>query len=219
MGEARRKKLLQAGAAPALTIEQIEQKAGLARISSAIRKLSEAASAHLGRDCYLHASMCREILALKGVESRLVAGFAAWRVGEGNSDVIVHGPTGNIVPQGGALPYHAWLEIGPAESRHRIILDFTTYQLREKAAQLDLLDGGHTTVSWCPNYLVATAAQLSSLSQVTKDHAGLFCYQRNEELERGIRDTAGGIDEADLRALILIYENPDVMVFGPNDDR
>ncbi|WP_432263377.1 hypothetical protein [Cupriavidus sp. TMH.W2] len=217
MGEARRKKLLQAAATSAPTIDQIEERVEIARVSGAIRKLSEAASAHLGRDCHLHAALCREILSMHGVETRLVIGFAAWRVGDGHGDVILHAPIANMIPQGQAVPFHAWLEIGPAESRHRIILDFTTYQLRQKAAEMDQLDGGRTTVEWCPDYLAAQATQISSLKQVTMKNKGLFFYQHNSEVERRILRDARSLDQEDLDALLILYRNPHVQVFGPND--
>lgn len=170
MGEARTKRQLRE--VELRIVKQIDSAVDLARVSSAIRKLAEAASSHVGADCYLHADLCRELLKQHGVESRLVIGFAAWRVGDGHGDVIVHAPLQGMAPQPEALPFHAWLEIGPAESAHRLILDFSTYQLRRKAAELDALDGGDTNVNWCPDYLAALATDVSSLEDVTMKRRG-----------------------------------------------
>lgn len=215
MGEARRKRLLRE--VELRMVKQIDSAVDLARVSSAIRKLAEAASSHVGADCYLHADLCRELLKQHGVESRLVIGFAAWRVGGGHGDVIVHAPLQGMAPQPEALPFHAWLEIGPAESDHRLILDFSTYQLRRKAAELDALDGGHTNVNWCPDYLAALATDVSSLEDVTMETKGLFFYRPHNDLQRYVEQKAGTIDQVDLNNLILLYRNPNIQVIGPND--
>ena len=115
----------------------------LRRISSALRRLATAASGNLGSDCYIHAAIAQEILNRLGVSSKLVAGYAAWRVGNGDGDVILHAPMPNMPSQPGSVAYHMWLEVG----KH--LIDFTTYQLRHKAIQRDKLDGGTTTVTWC----------------------------------------------------------------------
>ncbi|BBQ02927.1 hypothetical protein BSFA1_80550 (plasmid) [Burkholderia sp. SFA1] len=129
----------------------------------------------------------------------------------------MHAPLQGMAPQPEALSFHAWLEIGPAESAHRLILDFSTYQLRRKAAELDALDGGDTNVNWCPDYLAALATDVSSLEDVTMKTKGLFFYRPHNDLQRYVEHKAGAIDQVDLNNLILLYRNPNIKVIGPND--
>jgi len=121
--------------------EEILQLVDFPRLAEALRKLATAASGNLGADCYIHTAIAQAILLRLGVNAKVVVGYAAWRVGPGDADVILHAPVPGMVAQFGGLAYHAWLEIGYN------IVDFTTYSLREKARQLDKLDGGHTAVT------------------------------------------------------------------------
>lgn len=181
-------------------------------IAKAIRKLANAASGHFGKDCFVHALFAQRALKeLAGIPSRIVVGHAAWRVGNGDGDVILHAPMPGMVFQGeAALPYHAWLISGD------YLLDFSTYQLREKAAQLDALDGGTTQVDWCPDYLIVKKKKISSLQQVQQHKAGLFYYQHNAKLERTVQVEAEPMDEDDWNIFLTIFHNPDVVVIGPN---
>lgn len=222
MGEAKRKKAQAErqgnleGKDPSDVIRQIDQKVNLQRVATAVRKLSEASSANIGRDCHLHAGLCQALLARLGVETTLVIGYAAWRVGNGDGDVINHLPMKNMVHQPKAHPYHAWLEFGNPTSRFRIILDFTTYQLHRKAAELDALDGGHTTVEWCPDYLAVPFSQATSEGDVRTLHTGLFYYERDVPLERQLLAQSKPLDQEDIENLAFIYQNPNINVFGPN---
>ncbi|WP_186214455.1 hypothetical protein [Burkholderia gladioli] len=222
MGEAKRKKALAErrgnveGQNANDVLGQIDQKVDLQRVATAIRKLSEASSANIGRDCHLHAGLCQALLARLGVETTLIIGYASWRVGNGDGDVINHLPVKNMVHQPKAHPYHAWLEFGNPTSRFRIILDFTTYQLHRKAAELDALDGGQTTVEWCPEYLAVPFANVSSLHDVRTLHAGLFYYERNVPMERQMLAQSKPLDQEDVELLGQIYQNPDINVIGPN---
>ena len=213
MGEARRKKLTQAVGDNSGTIDEVV----LAHVASAIRRLAEAASGSLGSDCQVHAQLCSTLLNELGIQTRVVIGFAGWRVGEGDGDVVLHAPVKNSALQPGAAPYHAWLEFGPSHSARRLLIDFTTYQMHKKAAALDALDGGKTRVDWCPNYLVATAADVSTLSRVTQGGAGLFFYEARPDIEALVAPQKIAVDEADLAALRLLYANQSLTVIGPND--
>jgi len=105
MGEARRR---------AQAREQMNNsiaQADIPRLAAAIRKLTAAASSHVGSDCYIHAALGQAILARLGVETTIVAGYAAFRVGNGSGDVILHAPNSGMIPQPGALAYHVWLEL------------------------------------------------------------------------------------------------------------
>lgn len=181
-------------------------------IAAAIRKLANAASGDYGKDCFLHALLAQKALKeLSGIQTKIVVGFAAWRVGNGDSDVISHAPMPGMVYQGeDALPYHAWLVAGD------YLLDFSTYQLHEKAAQLDALDGGKTRVDWCPDYLIVKHNKSSSLSLVQQHRAGLFYYEQKIMLERKVMEKAQPLDEEDWHNFMTIYHNPDIVVIGPN---
>lgn len=194
-----------------LAIPEFDKKNDLPRISSALRRLAIAASGNLGSDCYIHASIAQSLLARLGVSSNLVAGYAAWRVGNGDGDVILHAKLPNMPPQPGAIAYHAWLEVG----NH--LIDFTTYQLRSKALQMDKLDGGTTTVTWCPDYLYVPKKSVSPLRAVIQLRAGMFFYQQDTALENAIVSAAQHLDDGDVNTAWLLYQNPALRVFGPNN--
>lgn len=182
----------------------------LQRISSALRRLTTAASRNHGSDCYIHSALAQVMLAGLGIESKLVAGYAGWRVGNGDSDMVLHSPLPNMIPQPG-IPYHVWLLL----DEH--ILDFTTYQLRLKAAQMDELDGGKTNVVWCPDFLFAPKKSISPLGRVIQKRAGLYYYEREPNLEAKIISGASSLDEDDIAYAWLLYRNQEIQVFGPRD--
>ena len=127
-----------------------------------------------------------------GVKTEIAVGFAAWRVGQGDGDVILHIKTDNMIPQPGALPYHAWLVSG------NYIIDFTTYQLKEKARLLDNMDGGNTQVDWCPQYLLEQTARSRTINDVTQLNAGMFNYTRDLGLEKKILSKSRPMAHEDL---------------------
>ena len=199
--------------AETVTVPRRPMKTILPRISSALRRLAMAASGNLGSDCYIHAAIAQEMLTSLGVASKLVAGYAAWRVGSGDGDVIIHSPLPHMPPQPGAIAYHVWLE---AENH---LIDFTTYQLRRKATQLDKLDGGSTTVTWCPEYLAVPKKSVSPLQAVIQLRAGMFFYQQDTAIENVIISAAQPLDDDDVNNAWLLYQNPELCVFGPNNMR
>lgn len=205
MGEAsRRKQRLIRITSPALA-------ASINAVSGALRKLATAASSNLGSDCYLHSALGQVLLADAGIRTRLVAGYAAWRVGPGDGDVIAHTKrTRGYLPPGGGLgfAYHAWLEADG------LLIDLTTYQLPRKAEELDAADGGHTTVEWAPPYLVLTLDQVSSYDEVAKGGPGLVYYERDTQVEARL---VGGfsLDQGDVEMARLIVSNPEMAVVGP----
>ncbi|MFZ4856088.1 MAG: hypothetical protein ACOYL3_06795 [Desulfuromonadaceae bacterium] len=183
----------------------------LPRISSALRLLATAASGNRGSDCYIHAAIAQAILNRLGVTSKIVAGYAAFRVGDGDSDVILHSPVPGMPLQPGAVAYHVWLEA------YGNIIDFTAYSLRTKAAQLDALDGGTTNVTWCPDYLFVLKTAVSPMRDVIQLRAGLFHYLRVPTLEAKIIAVASPLDDGDANTAWLLYQNPTLQVFGPNN--
>jgi hypothetical protein len=185
----------------------------LSHISSALRRLATAASGNLGSDCYIHAAIAQKMLTHLGVTAKLVAGYAAWRVGNGDGDVILHAPSPNTPPQPGSIAFHVWLEV----ENH--LIDFTTYQLRRKAAQMDKLDGGTTTVTWCPNYLAVPRKSVSPLRAVIQLRAGLYFYKQDIAIEKLIISAAQPVDADDVNNAWLLYHNQELHVFGPNNMR
>lgn len=207
MGEQKRKRLAATKLAEQLT-------ATVERISTVIQKLATAASSHLGADCYLHAELGAELLRGSGFEAQLVVGYAAWRVGPGDGDVISHGPhTQGFLPAGAqqGLPYHAWLEL------HGVVIDLTTYQLQRKARELDAADGGQTSVMWCPDFLVLPRFDIRQHRQVANAlRPGVAYYEARPELNT-ILKPASSLDPAHVFAARLLLANPDAQVFGPNN--
>jgi hypothetical protein len=183
----------------------------LSHISSALRRLAKAACENIGSDCYIHAAIAQTMLARLGLSSKLVAGYAAWRVGKGDGDVILHAPLPHMPPQPGAVPYHVWLE----SNNH--LIDFTTYQLSRKAAQMDKLNGGRTNVKWCPDYLAVPKKTVSPLHSVIQLRAGMFFYQQDAAIENVILSAAQPLDVDDVNTAWLLFLNQDLRVFGLNN--
>jgi len=209
MGEAKRRALQ----AAQLKEEHARLREHVARVSIALRKLNIAASSHLGTDCYVHAEYGRILLQDLGSETRLRAGFAAWRVGTGDGDVISHSPNtqGYLPPGAQGFAYHAWLE------GYECVIDFTTYQLREKARQLDAADGGRTNVEWCPDYLILPRREIRQYRQVAAAlEAGVAYYEARQDITQLLKEQFTP-DETDLQAARIILANPDIQVIGPND--
>ncbi|WP_020504232.1 hypothetical protein [Lamprocystis purpurea] len=144
-------------------------------IATAVRTLATTASSHLGTDCIWHAMACQHLLAREGIDdARLVAGYAAWRVdGHDPGAVVCHHVEGSAVAAGsGGFLFHAWVSCGNQ------VFDATTYQFRGKLAELDAADGGRTTVTWCPQFLLVDRKDCKPWRSVRDGvRAGLFCYE------------------------------------------
>ncbi|WP_434715988.1 hypothetical protein [Paraburkholderia sp. A3RO-2L] len=208
MGEAKRKR----EQAMELDARKEALTAAVASVSHAIRRLAEAASAHIGSDCYLHAGLGRILLADLGFEFQLRVGFAAWRLGPGDGDVVSHTlRTQGYLPAGAkGFAYHAWLTAGDW------VVDFTTYQLARKARELDAIDGGHTTVQWCPDYLLLKTNQIRSYQEVAQaPNAGVAYYEAHAALTQRMAQTSS-LDAEDIATARLILRNPEMVVLGPN---
>jgi hypothetical protein len=178
MGEARQRKLERQAAREAAGGVDVE------RAAAAMRQVVGAVTDFNGADCLLYAHVGAELLRSLGLDARAVAGSAVWRVGDGDSDVISHAReiNGMQFSQAGEAPaamFHAWIE-APG-----LVIDFSTWTLREKAAQLDTADGGSTTVDWCPPFLwgpVESQAR-NPLDVLRAPHAGAFSYVRHADVE------------------------------------
>mgnify|MGYP001354280115 CR=1 FL=1 len=206
MSESKRKRLEAARLAATL-------KPAVSRIAAALRNYATAASNSLGSDCYVHAELGRVLLNDVGIETRLVAGFAAWRVGPGADDVLGHVPhlTAYAPTKCPGLPYHTWLYCGA------FLVDFTTYQLQQKARQLDAADGGRTTVTWCPPFLCALPQELRRYEELVHARtAGLAYYQARPELD-GVLRPPSPVDPAHVSAVRLLLADPDMNVIRLKD--
>lgn len=186
-------------------------------LARAVQKLHTASSEHLNADCYTHAKIVQGFLAAFGIHTELHVGYAAWRVnGPQGHAVISHHPGTNGVQVGGvnALNYHAWLRAGSQ------IIDFTTYQLTDKAAVLDRADGNHTDVTWAPAFLWVDASTCSTYQEVAQSYSeGVYCYDRIPLLESMLNARALDLDPADLVLLLTVYRSEEaginVDVRGP----
>lgn len=202
MGEAKRKKADLAPLTEAAT-----------RVGAALRKLATAASGSFGGDCYLHAELGRQLMADLGFNCERKTGYAAWRVGPGDGDVISHTDQaqGYLPPGAQGFAYHTWLEV----SGH--ILDFTTYQLKRKAAELDAMDGGHTQVAWCPDFLLINKHSLRTYRQVAQaPTAPAIFYEARSNVDDFLAKQFT-LDADDVATARLLMANPEMMVMGPND--
>lgn len=207
MSEERRKKLA------AIKLAQ-ELEPAVARVSNAVGKLARATGIHLGSDCYVHAELSRALLSDLGFETRRMVGFAGWRVGTGPDDVIGHTPRieGHVPPGAeNGLPYHAWLECAG------LIIDCTTYLLRHKMQLLDAVDGGHSEVVWCPDFLILSRKEIRTHNElVLSRRPGLAYYEAHPELDP-IPNSRFTVDPLDLQLARMILRNPDMKVVGLED--
>ena len=197
-----------------LAATSLNLESAAAKVSNALRLLATAASSQLGADCYLHTLLGQALLADLGIQTNLVAGYAAWRVGDGDGDVLSHMPNlQSHLPSGTqGFAYHSWLECG------RTIVDLTTYQFTIKAQQLDAADGGKTSVIWHPNVLMLKPEEIRSYREVAQSpHAGVAFYKREPAVEKLLAETQEPLDAEDLHVARWLLSNPDTNVFGPND--
>jgi hypothetical protein len=208
MGEARRKR----AQAQQMTGQRDAVEAAVKQVSHAIRRLAEAASASLGADCYMHAEMGRMLLGDLGFQFETRVGYAAWRIGSADGDVLghTHKVKSYLPPGAKGFPYHAWLTAGD------FLIDFTTYQLRRKAAELDAVDGGHTNVDWCPDYLLLTRAQVMAYRAVAVAPAAGVAYYEADPTLAPLLARSYTLDADDIAHARLIMRNPDMQVLGPN---
>ena len=189
----------------------MDSKVEISRVASSIRSICTAASQSLGSDCYTHAALGQAVLRRLFVDSRIVTGTVAWRVGPGNSDILLHCPVPGAPPQPGALAFHCWLLI---DDKH--LFDSTTYQIPAKCKSLDEMDGYRTSVEWHPDYLYADISTVSPLADVIQHRAGMYFYDESAYLHELISSTALPVDEDFVEIALTLYHNPEIKVLGPN---
>jgi hypothetical protein len=177
-----------------------------ARVAAAVRALVAEGSATAARDALRHAQLARHLLQRAGLESDVMIGFAAWRVGPGVGDIVAHGGSHDpraessrrdeLVPQ-----HHAWLETGGH------VYDATTYQLARKAADLGRVNGAAVTAVWCPDFVLTPRASLASFARVRQPVVGLMYYERDAYLQSVVLQQSIAPDPQDLARLEHIYRD------------
>jgi len=159
------------------------------------------------------AKLAQVLLADQGIATELAVGYAAWRVGPGDSDVIAHtSAVPGHVPDGlTGLAYHAWLVL----PEHGALLDFTTYQLAMKGRRLDEFDGGHTQVDWCPDFLLAPVDQCKAYREVARAAGPVAFYYAPQPQLLALLESTYVMDEDNIRMARLVFKNPKAQVMGP----
>jgi len=210
MGEARRRRL-----AREAIVGQLHP--AVAQVTQTLRRLCEATSEHLGRDCHLHTLLAQGLLRDLGVETQVQAGYAAWRVGTGHQDVLAHAPEADeIVPDDPekSMMYHAWL--GYAD----LIVDVTLYQIGRKVRELDAMFGGHTHIRWAPDYIIVPPERICLIEELAQsDRPGDVYYVRKPHIESLLQTRSDGVDAQDLQMARFVMRHPEAMVFGPLSER
>ncbi len=225
MGEAKAKK--KAAQAAAAAMAGINKKV----VSEAVIKIMSAITDLEGADCLGYAIIGAGLLKNLGLPARAVAGHAAWRVGPGDGDMIAHDPGVEAVtvhqpftkPDIKAAMFHAWVEVdGP----HGLeVVDFTTFQLADKARALDAIDGGKTQVDFCPDFIWQHSPSSHWTSQFVAKapQGGVFSYRREPRIENAV---FSHVDHEALETAIstasFVYEkmlkNESVMVIGIDNE-
>lgn len=185
-------------------------------VAAAVRQVASAVTSFHGADCHLYAHIGAALLNSLGYPVRVVAGSAIWRVGDGDSDVVSHareieGPQYSQAGTSGlnAAIFHAWIE-GPGA-----VIDFSTFTLRRKAQQLDAVDGGHTEVTWCPDFIWESStairpavrsgkAQKTPRSVLMAPKAGVFNYTRHPDIESVVLKWNFDLEEALLSTTFAV---------------
>lgn len=208
MGEAKRRKD---------AVGALDELLGL--VSQSMAKLAMACSEHLGADCFSHAQLTQAVLAKRGVQARMVIGFAGWRMGPAQTDLVTHALTDGLMVKPGQVgfPYHVWLEIFEPKAGEVFVLDFTTYQLKAKARDLDEFDGGSTQVDWCPPYLLRAKSSCVGLGDLDGSvPIGSAYYEERADVAALVMGMAHPIDQSDLASLEMIMAAPHANIFGPS---
>lgn len=181
------------------------------RVSAVLRKLAPLMSQEPARDAFFHMEIGQALLADGLIPTRRVYGFAAWRVGPGDGDILSYHPSAlGWLPQSPeSLPYQPWLEV------EDMIIDFTTYQFEQRAKALDVVDGRTTCVDWFPRYLLIPRSEVRSLRRVTDAmHSGVVYYQEVPELNRVV-DPGTPPDDSTLQKARALFDTVDLAV--PDD--
>jgi hypothetical protein len=121
--------------------------------------------------------------------------------------------------------FHAWIRVAPADSEPAYIMDLTTFQLREKARALDSMDGGHTNVDFCPDFLCVPESEhrMGPRDVVQSYDVGVFSYLRKPAYEpivfkKSTIDTAKDFVDGAHLVYTQLCKGIDMRVVGLGDD-
>lgn len=174
--------------------------------AAAVRKVTMATTQAPTTDCQFIAIVARDAMNRLGIEPRLLAGYAAWRVdGHDAGAVVANHPSINNkrycsnIENGFAG--HVWLE----HDNH--IIDFTTFQLPFKIKQLDSIDGKRTSITWRPDYLWFPKKELISLRNVINGYQPGAYYEKDYSLMRRLSAKPPEFDNQIIDLVLRAYES------------
>jgi len=149
------------------------------------------------RDCAMLSYVAQRLLVDFDINVEVRAGFAAWRVGPAEFEVL------GYYSEPWEMDFslgHAWVEYGP------LILDFSTFQIVRKVRALDAEVNQKTAILWNPpEFLIASREEIRSFDDVRNGtHPGLFYYERRRESEALLRNK---LDTAALEANVRMARN------------
>ncbi len=184
MGEAKRKREAEKSD---LNIDQQRAAADTKQVVAAITDYG-------GADCFLYAHVGAGLLKSLGLDAKVVAGSAAWRVGDSDGATVCHAreiqcpqnrqPRGLDCVKGGF--FHVWIEAP------NLIIDFSTDTLKAKVETLDAIDGGKTEIKWAPEFIwyrrsVQDTYDYKMVADprkvVQSPNAGVCCYIRHADID------------------------------------
>lgn len=197
-------------------------KVDFAVLSASVQKLFTACSEKPLGDCYEIHSLAVQFLKQNGVEAKLIAGDAAWRIGSAGGAVVSHVESGQANTSQHVFGmkkmwFHCWLQLNDYW-----FLDLSAYQLSDKMRHLDFLEQTYTPVCWKPDFLIFNKSQVKPFNNVANGFkSGLFYYQENKMKERVLNEAAlQDSSDEHLKSLDTIYRSllrgNNLAVYGPN---
>ena len=201
------------GNSTATTGDRLED--AVRQVSTAVRKLTTVVrNFPPTAGCYIVAYVGQALLQRLHYETEIQIGFAGWQLGPDRNDVILHFPVPETTFCLGPkvwIGYHAWLGC------EGTIVDLTTFQLRRKALELDAVEGVHTTVQWCPEFLILPPNAVRTLKDLKNStEPGTAYYERCPKLESFVK----GREKIDTELIGLghfLLSAPRTRIISPKD--
>lgn len=155
-----------------------------APLAAALRKTIDEVSDAPFADCHLVALVARDVLRRMGINARIVAGYAAWRLDPADPAAVLMDHPDAIAVENKSKAHqssfhgHVWLEVDDH------IVDFTTYRFRQKIQWTDEIMGRKTQITWMPDYLwMPKRETLTRLEVINGFKVGAW-YQKDLSLLR-----------------------------------